>query len=117
MISENAKTIINFLKDNEGDFTAADIAEALDLPVKTVNGCFTSAVQRKEWGYREPVTIEVDGTDKEGNAIKVQKEIKLFRLTDAGKALDCDAFNAAEEAEKAAAKAAKEAAKAAKAAN
>lgn len=130
MVSENARAIINFLRDNEGDYTYVDVADALGLPGKTVNGCFTALQTRKitvdgekvpePWGYREPVTIEVDDTDKEGNAIKTTKEIKFLRLTEKGKTVDIDALNAAEvaakeaiKAEKAAAKAAKEAAKAA----
>lgn len=112
MISDNAKTIIEFLQDNEGDFTAADVSEAVNIPVKSVNGCFTSAVCRKGWGYREPATIEVDITDKEGNPAKANKEIKFFRLTDAGKALNPTAVNEAEMAEKEAKKAAKAAASA-----
>lgn len=130
MVSENARAIINFLRDNEGDYTYVDVADALGLPGKTVNGCFTALQTRKvtvngekvpePWGYREPVTIEVEDTDKEGNAIKSTKEIKFLRLTEKGKTADIDALNAAEvaakeaiKAEKAATKAAREAAKAA----
>lgn len=121
MVSENARAIINFLRDNEGDYTYVDVAEALGLPGKTVNGCFTALQTRKitvdgekvpePWGYREPVTIEVDATDKEGNPIKTTKEIKFLRLTEKGKTADVDAINAAEVAAKEAAKAAKAAAK------
>lgn len=77
LFSENAKTILMHLQANNGvDETAEMIAEATGLPVKTVNGCVTSALQRK--GYSE--RVEVEGFDK-----------KVIRLTPAGVDVDPDA--------------------------
>lgn len=77
MFSENARTILVHLQANNGvDETADMIAEATGLPVKTVNGCVTSALQRK--GFTE--RVEVEGFDK-----------KVIRLTPAGVDIDPDA--------------------------
>jgi hypothetical protein len=82
-MSENSKKIFEYLQANEGDYTAADVAEALDLPKKTVDGAFTSAIQRKGLGIRVPAEVELDdGT---------HKAIKLLKLTDEGKAFDVNA--------------------------
>lgn len=84
-LSVNAKAIIRFLQTNDGDFTAADVAEALDLPKKTIDGCFTS-LQKKELGVRTPeeITLE-DGSTK---------TIKFLSLTPAGMDIDVDAPDA-----------------------
>lgn len=77
LFSDNAKTILMHLQANNGvDETADMISEATGLPVKTVNGCVTSALQRK--GYTE--RVEVEGFDK-----------KVIRLTPAGVDIDPDA--------------------------
>lgn len=77
MFSENARTILVHLQANNGvDETADMIAEATGLPVKTVNGCVTSALQRK--GFTE--RVEVEGFTK-----------KVIRLTPAGVDVDPDA--------------------------
>ena len=83
-LKPNSLAVFNFVKDNDGeDFTAADIAEALDLEVKQVNGIVTSAFQKKGLMERVPAeaTLE-DGT---------HKAIKLIRLTDAGRAFNPNA--------------------------
>ena len=42
MLKENAKKVFNYVKENDGkDFTAQDIADAIDVPVKSVNGIIT----------------------------------------------------------------------------
>lgn len=82
-LKPNSLAVFNFVKENDGeDFTAADIAEALDLEVKQVNGIVTSAFQKKGLMERVPAeaTLE-DGT---------HKAIKLIRLTDAGRAFNPD---------------------------
>lgn len=81
----NTKAVLEYLKSVHGkkDVTAADVASALDLDVKQVNGIFTAALQRKEFGYREEVEIQLD----DGSHTKV----KVLHLTDAGLALDPDA--------------------------
>lgn len=83
-MKENSKKVLEYLKEINGDdVTAADVAEALSLEKRQVDGIFTSAIQRKGLGVRVPAEIELeDGT---------HKAIKLLRLTDAGMAFDPDA--------------------------
>ena len=94
MMKENTKKVFSYLKSVNGEqVTAADVAEALGLEKRTVDGIFTSAIQRKGFGVRTPAEVEVDdGT---------HKAVKFLSLTDAGLAYD-------PEAEEAAAKEAKE---------
>lgn len=80
-MKENSARILNYLKENtDKNLVAADVAEALELGVKQVDGSFTSAIQRKGYGYREEAEIELE----DGK----HKTIKYLRLTDAGLALD-----------------------------
>lgn len=82
-MKENTRKIFDYLKENHGqDMTAADVAEALGLEVRSVNGSFTS-FQKKGWGVREEAEIELDD--------KTHKKVKFLRLTEAGLALDPDA--------------------------
>ena len=83
-MKENSKNVLNYLKSiNGSDVTAADVADALGLEKRQVDGIFTSAIQRKGLGVRVPAEIELDdGT---------HKAIKFLRLTDAGMAFDPDA--------------------------
>jgi hypothetical protein len=68
---------------NGENVTAADVAEALGLEKRQIDGIFTSALQRKGLGVRVPAEIELeDGT---------HKAVKFLRLTDAGMAFDPDA--------------------------
>ena len=87
-MKQATKDIFNYIKAHDGeDFTAKDIAEALDMNVKSVNGSVTS-FQRKEYTYREEAEMELpDGT---------HEKVKLIRLTDAGREFDPDADPAAE---------------------
>ncbi len=80
----NTKAVLEYLKTVEGkkNVTAADVAAELGLEVKQVNGIFTAALQRKEFGYREEAEIELD----DGSHCKV----KYLHLTDAGMSLDPD---------------------------
>jgi hypothetical protein len=88
-MSENSKKVLNFLKENNGaDLTAADVAAALGIEKRSVDGAFTSALQRKGYGERIPAEVEnPDGT---------HKAVKLLKLTDAGMAFDPDAVETAE---------------------
>lgn len=88
-MSENSKKVLNYLKENKDvDLTAADVAAALGLEKRSVDGAFTSAIQRKGYGIRVPAEVELeDGT---------HKAIKLLKLTDVGMAFDPDAVEAAE---------------------
>lgn len=88
-MSEGSIKVLNYLKENDGvDLTAADVAAALGLEKRSVDGAFTSALQRKGYGERIPAEIELeDGT---------HKAVKLLKLTPAGKAFDPNAVEAAE---------------------
>ena len=84
-MKENSKKVLNYLKSiNGGDpVTAADVAEALGLEKRQVDGIFTSAIQRKNLGVRTPAEIELeDGT---------HKAVTFLSLTPAGMEFDPDA--------------------------
>lgn len=79
----NSKMVLEYLKSiNGSDVTAADVAEAVGLEKKQVDGIFTSALQRKGYGERIPAEVELaDGT---------HRAVKFLRLTPAGMALNPD---------------------------
>ena len=80
-LKENSKNIFYYVQAHEGEnITAQDIADALGLGVKQVNGSVTSAFQRK--GLME--RVEAERVNAEGGHDKV----KFIRLTDAGRAFD-----------------------------
>ena len=83
-MKENSKKVLNYLKEVAGEnVTAADVAVALGLEKRQVDGIFTSAIQRKQLGVRPPAEIELeDGT---------HKQVKFLSLTPAGMAFDPDA--------------------------
>lgn len=83
-MKENSKKVLEYLKKVNGqNVTSADIAEALGLEKRSVDGIFTSAIQRKGLGVRTPAEIELeDGT---------HKAIKFLSLTDEGMNFDPDA--------------------------
>jgi len=83
-MKESTKQVFAYLQGLNGEnVTAADVAEALDLDKRKVDGIFTSAIQRKGYGIRVPAEVELeDGT---------HKAIKFLKLTEAGQALDLDA--------------------------
>ena len=89
-MKENSKKVLNYLKEiNGADVTAADVAAALGLETRSVDGIFTSAIQRKGLGVRTPAEIELeDGT---------HKQVKFLSLTPAGMAFDPDATEEAAE--------------------
>lgn len=84
MLKPNTIAVINYLKEVNGqNVTAADVAEALGLEKRTVDGIFTSAIQRKELGIRTPAEVELpDGT---------HKAVKLLSLTEKGMNFDTSA--------------------------
>ena len=86
-MKENSKKVLNYLKDINGDqVTSADVAEALGLEKRQVDGIFTSAIQRKGLGVRTPAEIELeDGT---------HKAVKFLSLTADGMSFDPDATDA-----------------------
>ena len=87
MLKPNTVSVINYLKEVNGqNVTAADVAEALGLEKRTVDGIFTSAIQRKGLGIRTPAEVELeDGT---------HKQVKFLSLTPAGMSFDPDAPDA-----------------------
>jgi len=90
-ISEKSKVVYDYLKSiGDENVTAADIAEALGLEKKSVDGIVTSGLQRK--GYAERVPAQIEVTDEEGNT--KFKDVKFIRLTEAGKAYDHEAAKA-----------------------
>ena len=88
-MKENSKKVLNYLKGINGqDVTSADVADALGLEKRTVDGIFTSAIQRKGLGIRTPAEIELeDGS---------HKQVKFLSLTPAGMDFDPDAETDAE---------------------
>ncbi len=83
-MKENSKNVLNYLKSiNGANVTAADVADALGLEKRQVDGIFTSAIQRKGLGERIPAEIELD----DGS----HKQVKFLRLTAAGMSFDPDA--------------------------
>ena len=99
-ISEKSLTVLNYLKSiGDANVTAADIAEALGLEKKTVDGVITAGLIRNK-NLVERVEAEMELADG------THKAIKLVKLTDAGKNYDHAAVTAAYEAEQAAAKSA-----------
>ena len=83
-MKENSKKVLNYLKEINGEnVTAADVADALGLGKRQVDGIFTSAIQKKSLGIRVPAEVELeDGS---------HKQVKFLQLTEAGMAFDPDA--------------------------
>ena len=103
-MTENAKIVLQHLKDNYGTpMTKQDIAAALGVVVAAVVGTCNGL---KKKGFLEE---EVRPMDVDGKTV----EYKFVSLNQAGFDYDPDAVEAAEKERKAAEKAAKAAAKAA----
>ena len=83
-MKENSKKVLEYLKTVAGqNVTAADVADALGLEKRSVEGIFTSAIQRKGLGVRTAAEIELeDGS---------HKAVKFLSLTEAGMAFDPNA--------------------------
>ena len=80
-LKENSKNIFNYVKEHEHEgIIAQEIADALGLGVKQVNGSVTSAFQRQ--GLMERVEVEREAAD--GTHVKV----KEIHLTEKGRAFD-----------------------------
>ena len=89
-MSDKTRQLLDYLKglDKSDNVTSADIAEALDIPKKSVDGIVTAGLQRKGLAERIPAEIE--------NADGSHKPVKFIKLTDEGYAFDPDAEVAAE---------------------
>lgn len=83
-MKENSKKVLEYLKTVAGqNVTAADVADALGLEKRSVEGIFTSAIQRKGLGVRTAAEVELeDGS---------HKAVKFLSLTEAGMAFDPNA--------------------------
>ena len=90
-LKENSRKVFDYVKSLGGaNVTAADIAEATGLEVRSVNGIVTSAFQKKGLMERIPAEIELeDGT---------HKPVKFIKATAAGLAYDHEAAKAADAA-------------------
>ena len=86
-MKENSKKVLNYLKEiNGAQVTAADVAAELGLEKRSVDGIFTSAIQKKGYGVRVPAEVELeDGT---------HKAVKFLSLTADGMSFDPDATDA-----------------------
>lgn len=86
-IKPNTRAVIEYLRSVNGQqITSADVAEALGLEKRSVDGIFTSAIQRKGYGVRTPGEIELDDGTHKG--------VKFLSLTQEGMTLDLDAEDA-----------------------
>ena len=84
-MKENTKKVITYLQGlaTDVDVTAADVADALSIEKRSVDGIFTSAIVRKQLGERVEAEIELDdGT---------HQKVKFLKLNDEGRALDVNA--------------------------
>lgn len=92
-VSEKSLIVLDYLKAHNGEnMTSADIAEALDMPKKSIDGIVTSGLQRKGYAERIPAEIELeDGS---------HKPVKFIRATEAGLAYDDEAAKAEDAAAK-----------------
>ena len=92
-VSEKSLVVLNYLKDNAGQkMTSADIADALNMGKKTVDGVVTSGLQRKGYAERIPAELTMeDGT---------HKPVKFIQATAEGLAYDHDAAVATDAATK-----------------
>lgn len=92
-VSEKSLLVLDYLKGiGDENVTAKDIAAALDMTDKAVNGIVTAGlIRNKNLAERIPAEIEnEDGT---------HATVKFIKLTDAGKNYDHAAAVAADEAE------------------
>ena len=82
-MSEKSRKVFDYMVSiGDKNVTANDIAEALGLSSKSVNGIITQAFQKK--GLMERVLAEIENPDGS------HKAVKFIRLTAEGKAFDPD---------------------------
>lgn len=100
-VTEKSLIILDFLRENkDGNFTAADIAEAVGMEKKSVDGVVTRGLASKGYAVRIPAEITLDDGSHKG--------INLIKATEAGLAYDHDAALAIDAEAAAQAKAEKE---------
>lgn len=79
----NTVKVLKYLQSHaDEDLTSADVAEALGLEKRQVDGIFTRAFQCKKLGEREPAEITLD----DGS----HQKVKFLRLNEEGLNLDPD---------------------------
>ena len=93
---ENTRIVFDYIKEHEDEnITAKDIAAALDLDPRQVNGIITGAFARhtKQVGdekVKDPLAERLEGEleieDKDGN-IK-HESVKFVKLTESGRNFD-----------------------------
>lgn len=86
-VSEKSLMVLDYLKGiGDENVTSEDIAKALDMTKKSVDGVVTSGLQKKGLTERIPAEIELsDGT---------HKTVKFIKVTEAGYAYDHEAAKA-----------------------
>ncbi len=84
-MTENSAKVLNYLKGVDGNVTSADVADALGMEKRAVDGCFTSLV-KKGLGVR----VEAEGLGT--------KDVSFLTITDEGVA--CDKSELSENAQK-----------------
>ena len=99
-VSEKSLVVLDYLKSiGDANVTAADIAEALGMEKKSVDGIVTSGLIRNK-GLAERVPAQIEVEDEEGN-VKF-KDVKFIKATAAGLAYDHEAAKAQDAAAEAA---------------
>ena len=94
-VSEKSLVVLDYLKANKDEnMTAADIAEALGMEKKSVDGIVTSGLIRNK-GLAERIPAEIELEDGS------HKPVKFIQATEAGLAYDHDAALAEDAAESA----------------
>ena len=99
-VSEKSLVVLDYLKSiGDTNVTAADIAEALGMEKKSVDGIVTSGLIRNK-GLAERIPAQIEVTDEEGNV--KYKDVKFIKATAAGLAYDHEAAKAEDAAASAA---------------
>lgn len=82
-LSENSRKVFDYVKSiGDTDVTANDIATALGLSPRSVNGIITQAFQKK--GLMERIPAEVENEDG------THRGVKLIKLTAEGETFNPD---------------------------
>ena len=86
-VSEKSLIVLDYLKGiGDENVTSEDIAKALDMTKKSVDGVVTSGLQKK--GLTERIPAEIESEDGS------HKTVKFIKLTAAGQAYDHEAAKA-----------------------
>lgn len=88
-MKENTKNILNYVKEHsEENITVYDIADALGLGARSVNGSVTAMSNRKDSNGNPCPLLE----RSEEHTVKMpdgsEKKVKFIKITEAGKAFN-----------------------------